>query len=225
VYDFRQTVTPLDEQAPIGAYWRYSVDKLACESVYQRAHADRLFNCTVFRPSHVYSDTFFVHQFGFDGALLINRIARNAPALVFDAGQQLWQACHQDDAGIAFAHACLRERCYGRVYNVGYKETFSWKQCYERIARAFGATARIMSLPADTLPLLDAPAYEFLTHVTRYHFVVDPSLLYQHIPEFYQRRSFEEGALAFGRNYADERVIREYDPLLTELMRTKATTV
>lgn len=222
VYDLIGMPGPLREDAPVGSHWHYGISKQQCEAVYLRAHENGLFNCTIFRPSHVYSDTFFVHQFGFDGALLIRRLLHGLPLLLFDEGKQLWQACHHQDVGIAFAHACLREKCYGQIYNLSYKETFSWKECYLRIADAFERPATLLSVGPDILPMLNSQDYEFLLNVTRFDFAADPSRLYRDIPEFEQRHLLEKGVRSFWRHQKEQGTELHYDPLLTEIIATKA---
>jgi nucleoside-diphosphate-sugar epimerase len=220
VYDIHSGGAPFREDSPLGSHWHYGLNKQRCEEIYLKAHADGAFNCTIFRPAHVYGPNFFIHQLGFDGALLINRIAHELPVLVFAGGRQLWQACHHDDAGSAFAYACLRRCCYGQVYNLVYRELLSWRKCYERIAAMLSKPLKLMSLEADALPELSDN--EFLLNISRYSFAADPARLYADIPEFRQQHSYEDGARSFWNQRQGGDPALEYDPLLTMLLNTRA---
>lgn len=223
VYDVVHGGAPFREDSPLGSHWHYGLNKQRCEEAYLKAHAEGAFACTIFRPAHVYGQNFFIHQLGFDGALLMNRLKHELPVLVFKGGRQLWQACHHDDAGLAFAHACLRERCYGQSYNLTYRELLSWRECYQRIAALLGTPLDLRSLGSEVLPQLTGSSYEFLLNISRYSFAADPARLYADIPEFGQQHSYEAGAQAFWEQQQGGELPLDYDPLLTALLTTSAT--
>jgi nucleoside-diphosphate-sugar epimerase len=222
VYDILGGGAPFREDSPLGSHWHYGRNKQRCEEIYLRAQAEGAFACTIFRPAHVYGPNFFIHQFGFDGALLFNRIAHGLPVLLFEEGRQLWQSCDRDDAGLAFAYACLRERCYGQVYNLSHGEILSWREHYERIAALLDRTPDLRSLGSEVLPRLSGGDYDFFRNIARYSFAAESAKIQADIPEFRRRSSYEDGARVFWERHRRGDLPLNYDPLLMELLDSAA---
>lgn len=215
-----------NEEQPADATWHYGRAKRECEEVVLKAHREGRLAVTVFRPAHVFDNTFVVHQLGMDAGAL-NRIHRDLPVLCLDGGRALWQPMHARDAGEAFAAACLNPRCYGKTYNLSHAEPPpSWRECYEAMGRAVGRDVRLHSLDSEALARGGrAEAYEFSLHIARHDFAVDASRVHADLPELRRTVSFEDGLRRAWHALRETQPGFEYDEHLTHLLETRATPV
>jgi nucleoside-diphosphate-sugar epimerase len=178
-------------QEPITAYGR---DKVACERIFERAANEGRFALTVLRPSHTYGPgASLVDQLEFDGVAW-DRIVRGLPVLCAGDGLGLWQSTHRDDCGKLFAHAALNPKTYGQAYNATRDEVLTWREYYRQAARALGARAKLVFVPAGWLLAQRKDRFDFLRTVTQFHGAYSSAKAKAHVPEFAPAIDFESGA-------------------------------
>ena len=178
-------------QKPISAYAR---SKVACEQIFERAHAARAFNVTILRPSHTYGPGgSLVDQLEGDSGTW-DRVARGLPVLCAGDGLGLWQSTHRDDCGKLFAHAALNPKTYGEAYNATRDEVLTWRAYYRAAARALDARANLVFVPARWLLARRPERFGFLREITQFHGAYSSAKGKAHVPEFRAEVALEDGA-------------------------------
>ena len=130
----------------------YGRNKIACEQVLERAHADGAFMVTLLRPAHTYDDTGFIHHALGRSTSLLNRMRRGKPVIVHGDGQSLWVAAHADDVAAGFVGAIGNARACGRTYNLAGEEWLTWDAYHRLVADVLGAPPPdLVHIPTDLL--------------------------------------------------------------------------
>ena len=177
-------------QAPFDDYGR---NKLACEAVFRRAHADGVFAATIVRPHITYGPGKTINdQLQWDDPAAWYRIERDLPVFCSGDGLGLTQAAHRDDIGVFFAHAVLEPRAYGQAYNVVGDELITWRDFYRQAGAALGHRVQLICMPADWLIEHGGSLCELLRSA-RYHHVYAAAKARQEVPAFRCRINFAEG--------------------------------
>lgn len=142
---------PTPETEPYHSIGTYGKNKIACEELLLKAHADSGFPVTIMRPSHSYGEGGgVVRPFGpWDG--VVSRLRENKPVIVPGDGQGMWAACHVDDVARGFIATMLNEKCYGQAYNIASDEYFTWSNYLEIVAEVAGGTFSPVHIPTDVL--------------------------------------------------------------------------
>ena len=193
-YGNTQTVVPTVEttpQAPVSVYGR---DKVACEQLLLRAHADKKFPVTIFRPSHTYGPGGnVINNLGW-APTFVDRLRRGLPIIVSGDGHGLWQSAFSEDVGVGFAGAAGQPACFGEAYNITGDEVVTWDQYTSRTAAALGAPPpRIVHLPTDFLLAVDRPRFAALEEIFRFHGVYSSAKLKHAVPAYRSATPYEEG--------------------------------
>ncbi len=193
-YGNTQTVVPTVETTPQAPHSTYGRDKVACEQLLLRAHADGRLPVTIFRPSHTYGPGgTVINNLGW-GPTFVYRLRRGRPIIVSGDGHGLWQSAYSEDVGVGFAHAAGRSKCFGEAYNIVGDEVVTWDDYTRRTAAAIGAPSpRIVHLPTDFLLALDRPRHAALEEIFRFHGVYSSAKLKRDVPEYRPAMPFEEG--------------------------------
>ncbi len=206
-----------DPQEPVSGYGR---DKLECEKVFFGAHRAGRMKVTVFRPSCTYGPGGnLIDNLGWDSPAW-DRMERGLPVLCADSGQGLWQACHADDAGVAFARALGRPACFGKAYNLVHDGVMTWNEYYGRVAAGLGTRARIVYLGADEIIARDPARFSGLAEIFRFHGAYDNAALKRDVPEFRQEVPLERGSRGLIEDMKQRGIFRksEDDPLYASLV-------
>lgn len=193
-YGNTQTVLPTVETTPQNPHSTYGRDKVACEKIFLRAHADGKMPVTIFRPSHTYGPGGgVINNLGWEPTF-VDRLRRGLPIIVSGDGHGLWQSAFSEDVGVGFAFAAGRTRCFGEAYNIVGGETVTWDDYTRRTAAAIGAPApRIVHIPTDVLLALDRPRFAALEEIFRFHGVYANTKLMRDVPEYRASTPYEEG--------------------------------
>jgi nucleoside-diphosphate-sugar epimerase len=193
-YGNTQTVLPTLETTPQAPHSAYGRDKVACEQVFLRAHAEGRMPVTIFRPSHTYGPGGgVINNLGW-APTFIDRLRRGLPIIVSGDGHGLWQSAYADDVGVGFAQAVGRSKCFGEAYNIVGDEVVTWDEYTRRTAAAIGAPEpRIVHLPTDLLFALDRPRFVALEEIFRFHGVYANAKLKRDVPEYQPATPYEEG--------------------------------
>ncbi len=194
-YGNTQTVIPTLETTPQAPHSAYGRDKVACEQLFLRAHAEGKMPATIFRPSHTYGPGGnIINNLGWE-ATFVDRLRKGRPIIVSGDGHGLWQSTFSEDVGVGFAYAAGKKQCFGEAYNIVTDEVFTCDQYTQRTAAAISApTPRIIHLPTDLLMRIDAGRYlGALGEIFRYHGVYSSAKLRRDVPEYRPVTSYEEG--------------------------------
>jgi nucleoside-diphosphate-sugar epimerase len=235
-YGNTQTVVPTLEttpQAPVSAYGR---DKVACEQIFLRAHADKRMPVTIFRPSHTYGPGgIVINNLGWE-ATFVDRLRRGRPIVVSGDGHGLWQSAYSEDVGVGFAYAAGQPACFGQAYNITGDDIVTWDEYVQRTAAALGAPApRLVHIPTDLLLALDRKRYNALEEIFRFHGVYSSDKLKRDVPEYRSAMPYAEGVrrtvahmdahkkiAGFETDPQEDRLVVEWDRLGAELVKKLA---
>ena len=193
-YGNTQTIIPTLETTPQTPHSAYGRDKVACEKIFLRAHANGAMPVTIFRPSHTFGPGGgIINNLGW-AATFVDRLRRGRPIIVSGDGHGLWQSAYADDVGLGFALAAGRTQCFGEAYNIVADEVITWDDYTCRTAAALGAPApRLVHLPTDFLLAVDRPRFTALEEIFRFHGVYSNAKLKRDVPEFRLATPYEEG--------------------------------
>jgi UDP-glucose 4-epimerase len=143
VYDHARPI-PFDEDTPRTLYWgEYAKNKIAGEDVLLARHRQRGLPVSIVRPTHVYgplntrnNETFF-----------FDRLVRDRPVVVPDAGGWLRQFGHVEDLADAMAAMLGVPAAFGRSYNLTGEEVISQVGFVELIADVLKRPLRLVHAP------------------------------------------------------------------------------
>ncbi len=147
VYDKREAVMPLTEEAPLGnGFWDYARQKIACERVLRDQH--RL-DFTIVRPAHTIRTR--LPTMLFEGDLIGQRMLAGRPVVVADDGDVPWTLTRASDFAVPFVRLFGRPEASGEAVHIAAGKGHGWDDIYRAIARALGVEAQIVRVPAATL--------------------------------------------------------------------------
>ena len=235
-YGNTQTTLPTIETTPQVPVSTYGRDKVACEQIFLRAHAEQKMPVTIFRPSHTYGPGGnVINNLGWEPTF-VDRLRRGRPIVVSGDGHGLWQSAYSEDVGIGFAYAAGRAACFGQAYNIVGDEIVTWDDYTRRTADAIGAPSpRIAHIPTDLLLAIDRPRYAALEEIFRFHGVYSNAKLRRDVPEYVPTMSYAEGVrhtvawmdahqkiAAAESDPQEDRLVSAWDALSRELVKTVA---
>jgi len=152
VYQRPSAHYPYREGEPLHSLSDYGRNKVLCERVLERAHADGAFALTILRPAHTYDDTGIIHHAMGRGTAMLDRLRRGKPVIVHGDGQSLWVAAHSEDVALGFLGALGNTRAYGRGYHLAGEEWVAWDAYYRIVADALGAPPpELVHIPTELL--------------------------------------------------------------------------
>lgn len=146
---------PYVEGGPLHSLSDYGRNKVACERLFEQAHADGRFAVTILRPAHTYCDSgTIVHSLGWSTSML-DRMRKGKPIIVHGDGQSLWTSAHADDVATGFVGAIGNARAYGRGYHLPGEEWLTWDLYHQTVADALGVPLPdLVHIPTDLLARL-----------------------------------------------------------------------
>lgn len=142
----------ITEETPLAnPFWDYSRNKIACEDILLRAHAENGFPVTIVRPSHTYGidklPTAFnsrKHQWS-----ILERMRQGKKIIVPGDGTSLWVLTHNTDFAVAFAGLLGRKEAIGEAYQITSDEVLTWDQITRHLGAAAGHEPDLLHLSAD----------------------------------------------------------------------------
>jgi nucleoside-diphosphate-sugar epimerase len=184
----------VDETFPQDPISNYGRNKLACEQIFLRAHADGKLNTTIIRPSSTYGPGgTLIDNLEFD-PVAWDRIARGLPVLCAGDGLGLWVSTHRDDVGALFAHAALNEKTFGQSYNATMDTHRTWRDYYREVATVLGKPAQLLFMPAAWIARHDRKRFNLLEEITQYHGAYSSEKAKRDVPQFRCEIDFRTGA-------------------------------
>jgi nucleoside-diphosphate-sugar epimerase len=184
----------VDETFPQEPISNYGKDKLACEQLFLKAHAQGKLNSTIIRPSCTYGPGNALIDNLEGDAVAWDRIVRNQPVLCAGDGLGLWVATHRDDCGKLFAYGALNPKTYGQSYNATRAEHTTWRDFFKQVAEALDRQANLIFMPAGWIVRHDPKRFGLLREITQYHGAYDSGKAVRDVPEFKCEISLTEGA-------------------------------
>ncbi len=124
--------TPLSNK-----YWEYSREKIECEEYLMSLSREGLFNITIVRPSHTYSEYSIPFAFRGDSAWsVISRMIKGKRVIIPGDGTSLWTLTHSADFAKGYVGLMGNIHAYGEVFNIMGDEVLTWNEVYKTIADA-----------------------------------------------------------------------------------------
>jgi nucleoside-diphosphate-sugar epimerase len=183
---------PADESTPPRPTTDYGRNKQEADELLLAAHARGEVPVTILKPAHTWGPGMIViRQLGFDRRWL-DRIRRGLPILI-TGDETLWSYCHSDDAGIAYAAAVGRTRCFGQTYIVTAPRYSTWREYHEQVAAALGHAITLVEAPADLLLEVWPEHTGLLAAQARWNQCYRVDLLQRDMPEFQPRIDLQAG--------------------------------
>ncbi len=184
----------IDESFPPAPISQYGRNKLTCEQIFLRAHAEKLVHATIVRPSNTYGPgNALIDQMEFD-SVVWDRVEHGLPVLCAGDGLGLWQSTHRSDVGRLFAHACLNPKTYGEAFNATRDHVFTWRDYFREAAQALGTRAELVLAPAGWVVAQNPQRFRFLDDTSRYHGAYSSEKARRAVPEFRCQVDFVDGA-------------------------------
>lgn len=137
----------ITEQTPaINPYWRYSQDKIACETLLK--NSEKL-AWTIVRPSHTVR-TGLPIMMG-DSDVMARRMLDGEPTIVAGDGHTPWTLTRSVDFAVPFVGLFGEQAALNEIFHITSDRAHIWNDIQKTIARLLGVEARIVHVPTDTL--------------------------------------------------------------------------
>lgn len=140
---------PLVESAPAGgskAWGDFGANKAKAELLLREMCSQKL---TIVRPAYVYGPFNNLARETF----IWSRVLRDKPVFVPGSGTTQVSFIHAHDLAAIVRVLALDDRARGATYNVAHPEPVTFERWVREVARAAGAEARVVHVPAGTLHL------------------------------------------------------------------------
>ncbi|MCE9616480.1 MAG: NAD-dependent epimerase/dehydratase family protein [Lentisphaerae bacterium] len=199
----------VDESFPQEPISTYGKNKLLCEQLFLRAHAEQKFQVTIIRPSHTYGPGSPLIDNLEPAPVAWDRIERGLPVVCAGDGLGLWVSTHRDDVGKLFAYAALNPVTYGQCYNATRDQHLTWTSYYQAVASALGKPLELRYLPAPRIWSRDPARFGLLREITGFHGAYDSRKARRDVPQFACDIDFAAGA---AQTLADSRRRNAWKP-------------
>jgi nucleoside-diphosphate-sugar epimerase len=174
-------------------FWQYSRNKIACEKLLAKEYAAAGFPITIVRPSHTYSDGWFLTTFHSTDFTIPQRILDGRPIVVHGDGQSLWTVTHADDFAKGFVGLLGNPAAIGETFHITSDEALSWDQMHRTIGRALGAEPKIVHATSELIARISPEHGPGLLGDKQYSLIFDNSKLKRVVPGFTATIPFFEG--------------------------------
>lgn len=186
----------ITEETPLtNPFWDYSRNKIACEDILLRAHAENSFPVTIVRPSHTYGidklPTAFnsrKHQWS-----ILERMRQGKKIIVPGDGTSLWVLTHNTDFAVAFAGLLGRKEAIGEAYQITSDEVLTWDQITRYLGAAAGYEPDLLHLSADFMTGCLPALHSELVGDKLNSVCFDNSKIKALVPEYQAVKRFEDG--------------------------------
>lgn len=145
---------PITESTPLSnPFWKYSQNKIACETVLCARMRETGFPVTIVRPSHTYCERkapVAIHGAHGNWQVLA-RMKAGKPTIIPGDGTALWTATHSTDFAKGFVGLMGNPRALGSAVHITSDEALSWNQIYAILAGALGVELNSVHIATDFL--------------------------------------------------------------------------
>jgi nucleoside-diphosphate-sugar epimerase len=186
----------ITESTPtVNPYWDYSQEKIACEQLLRRAHAERGFPMTIVRPSLTYGRSQIPVIIGSwqKPFTIVDRMRRDASIIVPGDGTSIWTMTHNTDFAKGLLGLFAKEAAIGEDFHITSDEALTWNQIYAAVADAAGVEARILHVPSDGIVASDPSLLGSLFGDKIYSAVFDNAKLRSIVPDYAATTRFADG--------------------------------
>jgi len=186
----------ITESTPtVNPFWQYSRDKIACEELLRRAHAETGFPATIVRPSHTYGPSQIpvavnAWQKPFT---VIDRMRRGSRIIVPGDGTSIWTLTHNSDFAKGLVGLLGRREAVGEEFHITSDESLSWNQIHALVGEAAGVEPNILHVPTDGIVASDAEEEGSLWGDKSHSAVFDNSKRRALVPDFKATVPFSKG--------------------------------
>lgn len=186
----------ITEETPLAnPFWDYSRNKIACEDILLRVHAENGFPVTIVRPSHTYGidklPTAFnsrKHQWS-----ILERMRQGKKIIVPGDGTSLWVLTHNTDFAVAFAGLLGRKEAIGEAYQITSDEVLTWDQITRYLGAAAGYEPDLLHLSADFITGCLPALHSELVGDKLNSVCFDNAKIKALVPEYRAVKRFEDG--------------------------------
>ncbi len=196
VYEKPPSHWMITESTPtVNPYWKYSRDKIACEELLRRAHAESRFPMTVVRPSLTYGLSQIPVAVGsWDKPYtILERMRRGARIIVPGDGTSIWTLTHNSDFAKGLLGLFGHPGAIGEAFHITSQEALTWNQIYALVAEAAGVEANVLHVPSDGIVASDPDEEGSLWGDKAHSAVFDNAKLRALVPEFKATVPFATG--------------------------------
>lgn len=135
-----------EETPAINPYWRYSQDKIACETLLRGTSG---LGWTIVRPSHTVRTGLPV-MIG-DADVMARRMLEGSPTIVAGDGHTPWTLTRSKDFAVPFVGLFGTPASLSEIFHITNDRAHIWDDIQRAIGRALGVEANIVHVPTDTL--------------------------------------------------------------------------
>jgi len=220
VYETPPLAQPVTEETPRNnPFWKYSQNKIACEELLEKEYASNGFPYTIVRPSHTYDKTLIPLEGGYT---VLYRMLQGKPIVVHGDGTSLWTMTHHKDFAVGLVGLFGKKEALGEIFHITSDEWLTWNQIATIMADALGVTAKIVTVPSETIARFDEEIGASLLGDKTHCMLFNNSKIKNLVPEFNCTIPFAQGAKEIVEWYnenkefqvVDERIDNLFDDIL-----------
>jgi len=210
----------ITESTPLhNPFNEYSRNKIACEKLLEKAHAESGFPFTIVRPSHTYDDSRICSGFESISYTIAQRMLDGKEIVSHGDGQSLWVLTHSLDFAKGFVGLFGNPRAIGEAFHITSDEALSWDQIYKTIASALGVEPRLVHVPTDIIAEI-VPDFNGFLGDKGYSVVFDNSKVKRFAPSFQCSIPFHVGVRRALRWYDTHPELKKVNPETNSLLET-----
>jgi len=222
IYETPPSKLPVTENTPLyNPIWKYSQDKIACETVLQKAWATEKFPFTIVRPSHTYDKTLIPMEGGYT---VLNRMIEGKPIIVHGDGTSIWTVTNHRDFATGLVGLLGNPKAIGEDFHITSDEWLTWNQINYIFAKLLGVEAKTVHVPSDIIARYDSNIGDSLLGDKTHSMIFDNSKIKNAVPDFICEIPFEEGAKEIvdwymadvSRQIVDTRIDTLFDTIISE---------
>jgi nucleoside-diphosphate-sugar epimerase len=196
VYEKPPSSWLITERTPkVNPFWEYARNKIACETVLQRAHKESGFRMTIVRPSLTYGPSQIPVSVGSwtKPFTIVDRIRRGAKIIVPGDGTAIWTLTHSSDFATGLIGLLGQAAAIGEDFHITSDEALSWNQIYGLLGDAVGVEPDVLHVPTDAIVAAEPSELGSLWGDKSHSSVYDNSKLRAIVPDFDPATKFADG--------------------------------
>jgi nucleoside-diphosphate-sugar epimerase len=191
-YQKPAAILPIRESTPLrNPYFPYSRDKIASEDLLVREYRATGAPVTIVRPSYTYDRTLFPMDSGWS---VVERMREGSPILLPDGGRPLCTLTHAEDFAATFVRLLGDPRTHGESFHITADMAISWRQAFDAVAAAIGASPDYVSVSSEEIAARDGGWGEILLGDRAHSSVFDNGKVRSLVPSHAPGIGFAEGA-------------------------------
>jgi nucleoside-diphosphate-sugar epimerase len=206
---------PVTEETPLeNPYWKYSRDKIACETFLKNEAEKHGMKYTIVRPSHTYDKTLLPFD---EGYTVVDRMLNGKPVVVFGDGTSIWTLTHHRDFAKGLVGLLDNPRAMNDVFHITSDEWLTWNQIYTLVGQAFGVVPRLVHIPSEIIASYNEELGAGLLGDKSHSMIFDNTKIKSVVPEFKCTIPFSEGVNEIAAWYKSDKANKETDPELDRM--------